>query len=524
MNKRLSVSAVVSSIILAACGGGGSGTEPKSTALSAPVTTQQVTEPVELLSSQPILLPDLKPKYDKVCGRNTNAQHAIPVDINKDNKMDLVINLWCLRPENEMGKAYNGDVPNSLVALVQESNGKFVDKTLEVFGNDLPSINGIGIDSVVHDFNNDGVQDIIFAVNREDGRLADNGTLNHKASSVALMSDGQGKYKIINLTKPEYGYRVVLKENTLGNQDVVMLPFEQPSAYTYNNGWQKLNGYDWVNNTATTFFKSISPGLGSTIAIVPSPHPRTGVELWNGTNNSWRKVDEYKFPEPTLVYMKSWSGNLGLAPMFTIDGKDYISPNISDSCELTRNSNNNKESLVVFSATEIIGGYKGQTINEGDTNLKSMSKLMVFDTNNGNALSKKDLSIKNEITSGTIWKVVCNDFDKDGLTDISYHQPMGGAPSDPNFTYPGIFMNDGNGNYNRVARKWFPRPGNGVTYIYEDMNGDGIRDLLYYPLTGYNGHDTDHGVLAHGHLIQSNSVTYHLYIGKRKIKSSDMME
>lgn len=524
MKTRLSVSAVVSSIILAACGGGGGGTETKSTASSAPVTAQQVTEPVELLSSQPILLPDLKSKYDRLCGRNTNAQHAIPVDINKDNRMDLVVNLWCLRPESERGKDYDGDVPNGLVALVQESNGKFVDKTLEVFGNDLPSINGIGIDSVAHDFNNDGIKDIVFAVNREDGRRPDKNAANHKSSSVALISDGQGRYKIISITDPQYGYRIVLKENTLGNQDIVMLPFEQPSAYTYNNGWQKLSGYDWVSNTASTFFNAVSSGLGSTIAVVPSPHPRTGVELWNGNNNSWRKVSEYKFPEPTLVPLISWSNTLGYTPMFTIDGKDYVSPSISDSCEIVRQNNSTKEALIVFSAAEIVGGYKGNTLVEGSDSLKSLTKLMLFDTNNGTVLSKKDLSIKNEITLGTIWKVVCNDLDKDGLTDILYHQPMGGAPSDPNHTYPGIFMNDGNGNYNRVARKWFPRPGNGVTYIYEDMNGDGIRDLLYYPLTGYNGHDTDHGVLAHGHLIQSNSVTYHLYIGKRKIKSSDMME
>ena len=522
MKNKLSVSAVVSSIVLAACGGGGGGTETKSTISSAPVS-QPVTEPVELLASQPILFPDLKSKYDRLCGRNVNVQNAIPVDINKDGKMDIVFTLWCLRPER--GLEYNGEVPNGLVAIMQDSNGKFVDKTQEVFGNDLPSVGGIAIDSSVHDFNNDGVKDIILAVNREDGRLPDNGALNHKSSAIALMSDGSGRYKITALNEPEYGYRVTLKDNNTGGKDVVLLPFDKPSAYTYNNGWTRVSGYDWITNTSTAFFDAVSSGLGSSTALVPSRYPRTGVELWNGTNHNWRKVGEYKFPEPTLVYMKSWTGAVGLVPMFNIDGKDYVTPSISDSCEIKRTKNGNKEGLAVFQAVEVVGGYKGGTLVEGDSDiLKTIHKLMLFDTNNGNALNKIDLSVKNEVTSGIVWKVECSDIDSDGLTDISYYQPQGGPPSGGTVIYPAILMNDGNGNYNRVNTKWFPRPGNGTSYVYEDMNGDGIRDLLYFPLSGYTGHDTDNGVLPYGHLIQANSVTYHLYVGKRKIKTTDMME
>ncbi len=522
MKTRLSVSAVVSSIILAACGGGG-GSETKSTIASAPVTAQQAVEPTELLTAQPILLPDLKVKYDRLCGRNVHVQYAIPVDVNKDNKLDLVFNLWCLRPESERGKPYDGIVPNGLVILVQDSQGKFQDKTFEVFGDDLPSIGGIGIDSAVSDFNNDGVKDIVFAVNREDGRLPDKDMTNHKASSVALMSDGNGKYKIVNVTNPEYGYRVVLRENSKGTNDIVMLPFETPSSFTYNNSWNKLSGYDWVSNVSTTFFKSVSSGLGSTTAIVPSRHPRTGIELWVN-NNSWSKISEYRFPEPTLVYVKSWTGATGLGPMFTLEGVDYLGPMINFTCEIKRTTNGAKEALALFMADEIIGGYKGGVIDEQDrSQFKSVNKFLLFDTNNGNGLTKIDLPIKNDVKSGGIYKLSCNDINNDGLTDLVYQQPQGGPPSGGEVIYPAIMINDGTGSYNRVDTKWFPRPGNGTSYIYEDFNNDGIRDLLYFPLTGYTGHDTDHGVLAHGHLIQANSVRYHLHIGKRKLKSSDMM-
>jgi len=522
--RKSTVSLMVSSIILTACGGGGDNS-PAPSASNPPATTQSApVEPTELFAAAPILLPDLKAKYDRVCGRDTNVQNAIVVDINKDNRMDLIFNLWCLQKNRGAVVDQNAPVPNGLIALVQDSNGKFVDKTLEVFGNDLPSIGGIGIDHVANDFNNDGVKDIVFAVNREDGRLPDSRALNHKSNVVALMSDGVGGYKITYISQPEYGYRVVLKENTLGKYDLITLPFEQPNAYTYNNGWNKLSGYDWISNTSTTFFGSMSPGLGSSIAIVPSGHPRTGLALYTGTNHSWNKIGEYRFPEPLLVYMKSWTGATGLVPMFTIDGKDYVTPSISDTCELKRKQNSSSDALAIFSASEIVGGYKGQTLDESDTNvLKSVHKLLLFDINNGNTLTKIDLDVSNEVTTGSIWKVECPDVNNDGLSDILYYQPMGGPPDNSNTTYPAMLVNNGEGKYNRIANKWFPRPGNGVSYVYEDLNNDNIKDLLYFPLTGYNGHDTDHGALQYGHPIKENSVTYHVYFGKRKIKSTDMM-
>jgi hypothetical protein len=525
--RKSTVSLMVSSIILSACGGGGGdSSSTPATSNSPPATTQSTpVEPVELFATTPILLPDLKAKYDRVCGRNTHVQHAIVVDINKDGRMDLVFNLWCLQPNRGAIVDVDTPVPNGLIALVQDSNGKFVDKTLEVFGNDLPSIGGIGIDYVANDFNGDGVKDIVFAVNREDGRLPDKGeVLNHKSNTVALMSDGIGGYKITNVSKPEYGYRVVLKENNLGKFDLITLPFEQPNAYTYNNGWSKLSGYDWIGSTGPTFFGSVTPGLGSTIAVVPSTWPRTGVALYSGTNNSWSKIGEYKFPEPILVYMKQWTGATDPVPMFTIDGKDYVTPSILDTCELKRTKNSPSQALAVFLANEVVGGYKGQILDDSDEkSLKGIYKLMLFDVNNGNALTKIDIEAKNEVTTGIIKKVECPDINDDGLSDILYYQPMGGPPDNSNTIYPAILVNDGEGNYNRIANKWFPRPGNGVSYVYEDLNNDGYKDLLYFPLTGYTGHDTDFGALQHGHLIKENSVTYYIYLGKRKIKSSDMM-
>ena len=520
--RKSTVSVMVSSIVLSACGGGGGGDSTKSTISSTPATTAQVTEPTELFASTPIFLPDVKSRYDQLCGRRANVQNAIPVDINKDGKMDIVFNLACLQPQ--FGVAFSGDVPNMLIALVQDKDGNFVDKTTEVFGTEKPNIGGIGIFSVVSDFNNDGIKDIVYAVNREDGRLVDSTEIrNHRSSAVALISNGTG-YNIVKINEPEYGYSVALKENIYGKNDVVLLPFSTSSAYTYDNGWKKLPGYDWVSNTSTVFFKAISPGLGSTIAVTPSPHPRTGVELWKGYGNNWSKVHEYKYAEPELVMMKSWTGNTGLVPLIKLDGQDYIGPSMAGVCEIKKTKNSESEALMLFAANIVIGGYKGQTLVEGDKNtMKGVHKLISFSVNSGGAITKTDLKIQNEREPSAFYRLNCLDVNGDGVDDITYHEPQGGPPSGGTVIYPTIYLNDGNGSFNRVSDKWFPRPPNGSSYVYEDFNGDGIKDLLYFPLTGYEGSDNDHGSLPHGHLIQSNSVKYHLYLGKRKLKSSDLM-
>lgn len=519
--RKSAVSLMVSSIILSACGGGGGDTKSSPTATTPVANTQQVTEPVELFAITPTLLPDIKSKYDRLCGRETHAVNVVAVDINKDNRLDLVAALMCL--QKVRATVTDKKVPNMLVALVQDSQGKFVDKTTEVFGTEYPSLDGIAIDYVANDFNNDGIKDIIFAVNQEDGRLPDR--TNQFAVTSALMSDGNGRYKITNLTSPEYGYRVTLKENNLGKYDAVLTPFGEASVYTYNNGWSKLNGYDWISNVSTTFFGAVSPGLGSTIAIVPSRYPRTGVQLFNGTNNNWTKMGEYKFPEPILVYMKAWTGDTGLVPMFTIDGKDYVTPSIMDTCELKRTKNGSSEALALFLANEVIGGYKGQTLDDSDEgSLKGVYKLMLFDVNNGNALTKIDLPVTNELTSGVIGDMECPDLNDDGLSDIAYYRPMGGPPVGEGITYPAMLINDGTGSYYRVADKWFPRPGNGVSHLYEDFNNDGIKDLLYFPLTGHTGDEFNNGSVKDGHPITESRVSYFLYLGKRKLKSTDLIK
>lgn len=505
---------------LAACGGGSSGGASEAASSSNPSAPP---EPIELLASTPILLPDLKPKYDRLCGRDTNARNVAVVDVNKDGRVDLIINLWCLQPKFGVSLPTDAPVPNGLVALIQNSQGIFEDKTSDVFGVDLPSIGGIGIEFVVNDFNGDGVKDIVYAVNREDGRLPDSNENQH-SPTVALLSDGVGGYRISEVTAAEYGYKITLKENNLGQFDLVLTPFGAPSVFSYSNGWKKLQGFDWISNIGITFFRATSPGLGSRISVVPSLVPRTGVELYSLGTSGWNRTGSYLFPEPTLVQMKSYTGAIGLVPLFTVDGKDFVTPSIMDTCELSRSKDSASEALALYAANEVVGGYKGQLLDDSDNKtLKGTYNLLLFTVNQGTALTKIELPIKNQIDSGVIWKIECSDITKDGLSDIQYLRPMGGPPSGGDVTYPAIFVNDGSGKYSQVDTKWFPRPGNGLVHLFEDLNGDGIRDLLYYPLTGYQGDEFNSGSVKDGHPITNTRVRYFLYLGRRNLKSSDVM-
>ena len=119
-------------------------------------------QPVALTAfvSNPDLLPDLTVKYNKICGSAANMQNAIPVDLNNDGRKDILLPLWCFI---KAGQSQTGPVTNLLIALIQNADGTFSDKTEEVFGTEYPSLDGKNQNWAIADFNN--VQ--VFLVDKE---------------------------------------------------------------------------------------------------------------------------------------------------------------------------------------------------------------------------------------------------------------------------------------------------------------------------------------------------------------------
>ena len=79
---------------------------------------------------------------------------------------------------------------------------------------------------------------------------------------------------------------------------------------------------------------------------------------------------------------------------------------------------------------------------------------------------------------------------------------------------PLLYLNDGSGNFILVKRDLFrlpPRPYSEYSFIYTDIDGDGIRDIVFSPLN----------VLP---LTTSERVNFVIYKGRRKLLKADLKQ
>ena len=469
--KKLLLSLVV---VLAGCGGGGSGgsTTPAAIPLFDPV---------------PLLLPNLKTKYDLLCGSQVSVQNAIAIDLNGDGRKDLVFNLFCRNPST----VTYGPTLNTLVALIQLSDGSFVDKTVEVFGSDIVDIGGVGSGYITADFNNDGYEDIVYAVNREDGRTGESGTpSNMMSQTVAFMSDGHGHYTQTRFGLPKWGDDVKLLQDSNGKNMALILPagYSSPELWSYDGSWNQVTSYDWMQK---------NPVMLGTVMINKYDDGKK-FEIWNLINGVWNYLSSYYYFSPATASIVLSNGTTSTTTVFSIDNNDYIDyGGMYEGCKLKRTKNGPEEVIYTFLGQQIPGGYHGQTLREAWA--PPTMKLLSLGVTTQNSIPNLT-TIATDNLDGNFYHVECLDLNSDGLDDILVR--TNGNPI--------VYLNDGNGNFKKLNPNLIPSAPRGSSEIYVDINGDGVKDLLYFPIDGWQ---FESGGYA--------NVQYKLYKGKRNVSTSE---
>lgn len=278
--------------------------------------------------------------------------------------------------------------------------------------------------------------------------------------------------------------------------------------WRYLSSWSLTGSYDWVEGAGTTFFKRKDNTLGSQIAVTGLPYPNSGMALYYKENNSWIKKDELS-NKTSLVLFGSWTGTLDYASMTTTDGKDYLPfTQLDNMCEIKlRKEDPNSILLDLVQGSEIKGGYHGQTIYENGDYLQSKSWLLAYNVTNSKLTKNTTFKINNELQNFGISDLKCKDVNGDGYDDIvmtAYFGP------------PLIYINDKIGTFNRIDPVNVPNVGyygSGESYIYDDINGDGIPDILRFPVNNIQGSNLDRGPLK-----------FKIYTGNRPILSKDLLK
>jgi hypothetical protein len=469
------------SIVIAGCGGGGSETTP-----TAPITPVALAIPVEnvaLFSNKAIDMPDLK-SY-QMCGDKTITRIWVIADLNNDGRKDMLLQLSCMQAVT--GLLVNTDVPNKLLALLQQKDGSFIEGTKSIFGVDYVDAGGLISRAVVNDFNNDKYPDIILAVCREDGRNLSPDASNHFAQNVFLTSNGKGGYNVIKQGQYTWNVGAQLIDNELGGKDLIMSPaLGLPEIWRYMTSWVLTNTPDWIYSVTPLFFKRKSANLGSEILVAGVPYPQIGYTLYYNENGNWNKKDTITYPpegNSKMVPWTTWQGYVTQAPLITINGNDYAWVDINEvKCELKlKKDDTNSVMVSIAMGSQITGGYKGGMLVEGFGMIPTAT-LMAFNVNNGKITQNTTFKVNNEFKTNVNLAntLTCGDVNGDGYDDIIVYV------NNPEQA-PVIYINDKTGNFNRVDPALFPGVNTWTqhqTSFYEDIDGDGVRDLLYLPTNG----------------------------------------
>jgi hypothetical protein len=322
-------SILILSLVLAGCGGGGTGT-PVPTVNTAPA----------IVSTENIF-PDMRNIFSKLCGNSTVIQTLEKVDLNNDGRPDIILGAWCDLNGQKLanwpvGSLYNGPVPNSVIALLQKSDGTFELGNQQLFGSDLLVLEGTWPSPAIGDFNNDGRPDLAFSTNKEDGRSPitfSDGTNNFTSHVQVILSSPNNTYKLHTIGDPTVSARLhVIKDNS--NQDVLVF---NDVAYKFTNKWISYS-YNSIISKLTLFAHNSSNYIVSAI----NNNTQLGVELMKEINNVWTNLDTFLFPPIRQVdtYDAKY-GQYGYTKqnLMTINDVDWLIPSINSGCVIN-NSNN----------------------------------------------------------------------------------------------------------------------------------------------------------------------------------------
>lgn len=428
------------------------------------------------------LFPDLSGLFSRMCGGLTLVQTAIASDLNGDGRVDLVLDAWCDMngqgvPQLQ-GTPYNGTIPNSLVVFQQQTNGSFALVNRALTGADLITLDGPG-NLTVGDFNGDGLMDIVVAPSKEDGRnpvtFAD-GSDNYTAPTQVLLSDQGGRYAVSNVgPRIPGGTRSVVRDSQ--NRELLVI---------VDRAWRYAQG-SWISqpHPATAGALATLQQGGTTVAVHSSVQPLSdgesyglGVELlkqaqdatWSRVHSlvlgSMRKVPTVNLSGQTLVYTSQFLSTLG--------EQDWLIPSLAQGCSL-----DDGRFVTLLEGIPMPERYAPTKMPSFNELLPLYTSQVLVGQVDGDRIVSLATLENGEVPN--LFYLNCLDVNGDGRRDIVVTRwGYGNTPR------PQVFLASGS-TFRRVPLEHMPPPPaayQGAASFVADFNGDGLADLLYYPLLG----------------------------------------
>ena len=410
---------------------------------------------------------------------NTNA---VKVDLNNDGREDLLIHYWHFKEVLNLPDL--NPVPNRLIALIADEHGRLNESSSSVFGFPfLDLAGGASRHHKIYDINNDGFDDVFFALNREDGRSMDS-IETWETQSVAVISNGDGTYRKEVFGDNDFFHSVGIYTNNNGEIEIIMgSDSKQNNTFKYNSTFSEIsNVYRDRDGGTIAFYEDdnlMKYGVVST-------SEKIGLDFYRNENSVITKFKSFELsPNPDKsVAFTDWLGHVWNFPIIEYDEFNFIGGAFWESNFIKLNpSDQHPYFLVNFVGHMYEGSIEnGQEINSSQVSL--FNKLFLFDTNQGsNEINILPNSGGNKVNSN-FTEVL--DLNNDGFQDIvKYPYDLDAKPI--------VYINNQNNGFSVLPLNYFPGfPSICCGYdtsLFIDVNGDGIQDVLLRQVHGGNSNE-----------------------------------
>lgn len=476
-------SALLCSLFLIGCGGGGSSAEPL-----PPIVSQTQPVPPSLFNTDPIVLSDPQTYYTYICASPTLSK-VIPIDINLDKFDDFIIHYWC--GQDEFGNSVRGETKNIIVAFVSDGAGGYQVDNYNVFGESYPSLGGASRKYKIFDINGDGKDDIAWAMNNEDGRSAYSweDQLSNGSQPTVLLSTETG-FTIERMGQEDWGHAVSITSTG----DVIFAGF--------NLGTQafRYNGTDWLD--VTSEYPNVSPAAhlinGNFIANAERRSEDFGFYITSKVDNVWTRLDEFMITKEFDVQWESWNnngtGNYDPYPVTELYGKKYFGGMLDSMCKM------NEKLVVKINSAELKDGtepVEGQYYQETDT--QPVNMFMFFKLVDNKIVQQNSIiDVEDIAVNFNDW--TCNDINHDGKGDIvasafselwNMERYKGGKPI-VYLSGPEASDHSGYGLVNTNTDDWpaYSTEKDTAGFMH-DIDNNGTVDLIIHTLNTTNGADIE---------------------------------